>query len=145
MSDPIAAALKAGLAAAEREARVTFERMLATPHFTYKRGRLAERHIAASKAVTALREALASRLPSQGRGDDCPGHIRSPKMPLYVVKTGEGEDAKERLVEANNKAVARNFVARTLVEVELAEGPDVHRLAKLGIDIEVATPEPASE
>lgn len=66
-------------------------------------------------------------------------------MPLYVVKTGEGEDAKERLVEANNKAVARNFVARDMVKVELAEGEAVHRLAKAGVEIEVATPEPGGD
>lgn len=66
-------------------------------------------------------------------------------MPLYIVVTGEGEAKKERLVEANNKAVARNFVARDMVKVDLAEGPDIHRLAKADVEIEVATPEPSGD
>jgi len=66
-------------------------------------------------------------------------------MPLYIVSTGEGEAKKERLVEANNSPVARNFVARETVTVALATQHDLFRLAKAGVDIEVAKDVPASD
>lgn len=59
-------------------------------------------------------------------------------MPLYLTKTGLGEAIVERLIEANNKAVARNFVARDMVAVELAGQADLFRLAKAGKEVEVA-------
>jgi hypothetical protein len=63
-------------------------------------------------------------------------------MPLYVTTIGEGEAKAERLVEANNKAVARNFAARGLVKVEIASQADLFRLAKAGKEVEVATDAP---
>lgn len=60
-------------------------------------------------------------------------------MPLYIVSSGEGDQKKERLVEANNKASARNFVARDQYAVEVAGQAELFRLAKSGVDIEVAT------
>ena len=66
-------------------------------------------------------------------------------MSLYLVSTGEGEALKERLVEANNKAVARNFVARDMVKVELADQKTLFRLAQAGAQVEVATGESVVE
>ena len=63
-------------------------------------------------------------------------------MPLYIVKSGEGPTLSERLVEANNKATARGFVARDHFSVEIADPKDLFRLARDGKDIEVATGEP---
>ncbi len=59
-------------------------------------------------------------------------------MPLYLMKSGEGEALKERLVEANNIQVARNFVARDIIQGEKAGQADLFRLAKAGVEIEVA-------
>ena len=59
-------------------------------------------------------------------------------MPLYKVTSGEGEVKVERLVEANNKATARNFAARSHFTVEVAEPTELFRLAKAGAEIEVA-------
>lgn len=60
-------------------------------------------------------------------------------MPLYLVTTGEGDDKKERLVEAANPAGARNFVVRDSVKAVIVEPRDLHRLAVAGVEIEVAT------
>ncbi len=59
-------------------------------------------------------------------------------MPLYLVKHPGADEARERLVEAPNKASARNFAARDLIQVELASTTDCFRAAKAGTEIEVA-------
>jgi hypothetical protein len=56
-------------------------------------------------------------------------------MPLYRVQNGD----KERLVEANNMAAARNFVARSVLSIEVAKPTDLFRLAKTGIEVESVT------
>lgn len=60
-------------------------------------------------------------------------------MPLYLAKLGQGENLQEFLVEASNKQVAQNHVARKVIEVEKASQADLFRLAKAGAEIEVAT------
>lgn len=73
-------------------------------------------------------------------------------MPIYLVKPKEGEGA-ERLVEAPNKASARNHVAKDTIAVEVAKQSDLFRVAKAGGDVEQAvadatpapTPEPVGE
>lgn len=62
-------------------------------------------------------------------------------MPCYLVtdkNAQEGQPA-ERLVEANNQAAARNFVARNRFQVKQAEPQDYQRVIKAGGEIEVAT------
>lgn len=60
-------------------------------------------------------------------------------MPMYLVKfdTPNGGPV-EKLVEANNKAVARNWVARNMISAELAESTDIVRIVKAGGEVEVA-------
>lgn len=62
-------------------------------------------------------------------------------MPLYIVKAGE----KERLIEARNKSAARNFAARDLITIDKASNADCFRLAKAGVEVEVANEEEAAE
>lgn len=59
-------------------------------------------------------------------------------MPLYLMSHGEDEAKIERLIEANNIQVARNFVARDVIKGEKAAQKDLFRLAKAGVEIEVA-------
>jgi len=56
-------------------------------------------------------------------------------MPVYIV-TAPTEPKTERLVEAPNAASARNHVARQLLAVNVARGPDLFRIAKEGGDLE---------
>lgn len=62
-------------------------------------------------------------------------------MPVYLVSTGADDAKVERLVDAANKAQARNHVARETVTVGLAKQAELFRLAKAGKDIEQATPD----
>jgi hypothetical protein len=61
-------------------------------------------------------------------------------MAVYLVKQ---PDDKERLVEAANKASARNHAARTCMTVMVAKQADLFRVAKAGGEIETAGEEPA--
>ncbi len=65
-------------------------------------------------------------------------------MPVYLV-TAPTEPPTEKLVDAPNLASARNYVARQLLTVAVAKGPDLFRIAKAGGDMETAGPtaEPA--
>jgi hypothetical protein len=64
-------------------------------------------------------------------------------MAVYLVKTPDG---KERLVEAANRASARNHVARSALDVAVASQADLFRVAKAGGDIETAGAEtPAAD
>lgn len=56
-------------------------------------------------------------------------------MAVYLVKTPDG---KERLVEAANRASARNHVAKSALEVAVAKQADLFRVAKAGGEIETA-------
>lgn len=60
-------------------------------------------------------------------------------MPLYLVKHPGKDAARERLIEAPNKAAARSFAARGLIDVELAKSSDCFRIARDGGDIEVVS------
>ena len=53
---------------------------------------------------------------------------------LYVIKQGEDE----RLIEAANKVAAIRHYISPLVTAEVATPADIHRLAKAGVEIEVA-------
>jgi hypothetical protein len=63
-------------------------------------------------------------------------------MAVYLVKVPDGS---ERLVEAANQAQARNHVARSCLDVAVAKGADLFRVAKAGGDIETAGAEAAAE
>lgn len=56
-------------------------------------------------------------------------------MAVYLVKDSGGT---ERLVDAANKASARNHVARDTITVEVAKQRDLFRVAQAGGDIETA-------
>lgn len=56
-------------------------------------------------------------------------------MAVYLVKDPTG---KERLVDAANRASARNHVAKTVLDVAVAKQADLFRVAKAGGDIEAA-------
>jgi hypothetical protein len=62
-------------------------------------------------------------------------------MPCYVVKDKLAKDGepKDRLVEANNQAAARNFVVKDRFEVAQAQPQEIARLVKDGVEYEVAT------
>jgi hypothetical protein len=62
-------------------------------------------------------------------------------MPCYLVTDKEAKDGepKGRLVEANNRASARNHVARDRFEVKQASPHDISDVIKGGGEIEVAT------
>jgi hypothetical protein len=55
-------------------------------------------------------------------------------MALYLVKQGD----TERLIDATNKVAAIRHYVTPLVSAEVAEPGDIHRLAKAGVEIEVA-------
>jgi hypothetical protein len=63
-------------------------------------------------------------------------------MAVYLVKQPDG---KERLIDAANKASARNHAARTCIDVAVAKQADLFRVAKAGGEIETAGEEPAGE
>lgn len=56
-------------------------------------------------------------------------------MAVYLVKSPDG---KERLVDAANRASARNHVAKSVLDVAVAKQADLFRVAKAGGDIETA-------
>lgn len=56
-------------------------------------------------------------------------------MAVYLVKSPDGA---ERLVEAANRASARNHVAKAVLDVAVAKQADLFRVAKAGGDIETA-------
>jgi hypothetical protein len=62
-------------------------------------------------------------------------------LPCYIVKDKSAKDGepKDRLVEANNKASARNHVSRDRFEVATAKPTDIQRIVLAGGQIEVAT------
>ena len=62
-------------------------------------------------------------------------------MPCYLVKDTGAKDGepKDRLVEAANRASARNHVARNRFAVEVAQPADIQRVVLAGGTIEVAT------
>lgn len=55
-------------------------------------------------------------------------------MACYLVKQGEDE----KLIEAPTKAAAIRHYASPRISAEPATIADVHRLAKAGVDIEIA-------
>jgi hypothetical protein len=61
-------------------------------------------------------------------------------MPCYLVKDKSAVDGepKDRLVEANNKASARNHVTRDRFEVDVAKPADIQRIVMAGGTIEAA-------
>jgi hypothetical protein len=62
-------------------------------------------------------------------------------LPCYIVKDTDAtaEGPKDRLVEAPNKASARNYATRTRFSVEIAQPADIQRVCKNGGEIEAAT------
>lgn len=65
-------------------------------------------------------------------------------MPVYIV-TAPTQPPTERLVDAPNAASARNHVARQLLSVTVAKGPDLFRIAKAGGEMDTVGQSPAPE
>ena len=61
-------------------------------------------------------------------------------MGIYLVTA----DGNERLIDAPNKASARNFVAKDTVAVAVAKQADLFRIAKAGGDVETVTADQAT-
>jgi hypothetical protein len=68
-------------------------------------------------------------------GGDVPGKHKETTMAVYLVKVPDGS---ERLVEAANKASARNHVARSCLDIAVAKQADLFRVAKANGEIETA-------
>lgn len=60
-------------------------------------------------------------------------------MPTYLVKHSIKEKSEERLIAAQNKAAAIRHVADETIKCELAEVPDIMRLAVAGVKVENAS------
>jgi hypothetical protein len=64
---------------------------------------------------------------------------------IYIVNEQKPSgDVKQRLVEANTPAQARNHVAKQILTVKVADGKEIAKLMGAGTKCEDATAEPTT-